>query len=227
MDRPDLGVEGGRADHQPDLLRELARPFEVGVGEQEAEFLSAPARDDVRGAQAGANTATQCDQHLVADGVSVAVVDLFEEIDVENDEGERVPMPRGEPEAPLKLGLQMAPVVEAGKHVGYREDLELFAQLLLRCEDPAQLVVSRLELEPEVSLDPHGAAGVERLVPLGRYAPRRREPLEGQLFQQRDLRGASGAGGGKVTERLERLGLDAPGLRRSVGRYRTASLREE
>ena len=77
------------------------------------------------------------DQHRVARGMPVPVVDAFEAIEVDHQHRQGPPAARGAAQLLLQLGEQVAPVGEAGQRVGRGEAGEL---LLVRADRPQQAI---------------------------------------------------------------------------------------
>ena len=92
----DAELVRGAADLDRRGLDRLAQPLgdgagkgHVGVGHHHHEFLAAIAAGQVDAAHIGGDAGGEFLQHLVADVMAIGVVDLLEEIDVHDDEGER------------------------------------------------------------------------------------------------------------------------------------------
>ena len=68
-------------------------PVDGGAGEQSGELVAAEAGDEVVPGEAG-EPLGHTDQHLVAGGVPVPVVDLLEVVEVEHDGDQRLRRPR-------------------------------------------------------------------------------------------------------------------------------------
>ena len=107
-------------DGRPELFRKPEGIIERGPGREDGELLAPPAGEKVGAADASTHQARQFAQDLVADAVTMLVVDRLEVVDVEQHQGKRssVPPCPGELEAdPL---LEMAAVPAAGQSVGTR-----------------------------------------------------------------------------------------------------------
>ncbi len=89
----------------------------------ERDFLAAPPRDDVVGAEGRAEHRGEPLQHPVAHRMPVPVVDPLEPVEIEQREGQRqVGLAGGGLEA-LHLVLELAPVRQPGERVGFGERL--------------------------------------------------------------------------------------------------------
>ena len=97
----------------------VARRPSCGLGPAEQqELLAAPARDHVLGPQAALESPDDLDQHLVADPVTVAVVDGLEVVDVEQQQADGRPV--GGEQLAQHL-VDVPPVGGAGQRVGLGE----------------------------------------------------------------------------------------------------------
>jgi hypothetical protein len=76
-------------DRRPRALGGLGRLRPVDARQDERELLAAEPRDEVALAHRGAQPRRGGDEHLVALGVAVGVVDGLEVVEVEHDDGER------------------------------------------------------------------------------------------------------------------------------------------
>src|SRR5690242_18447237 len=74
-------MEISRCEPQP--FTECGRHLARGVGEDQGELVAADATDDVAGAAGVAQGRREAAQYLVADEVTVAVVDLLEVVDID------------------------------------------------------------------------------------------------------------------------------------------------
>ena len=84
-------VEAGRRQIgrlAAESLGQLHRAVEVGAGQQDGELVAAQPRDQVAGPHAAGEQRGDLSQRLVAAGVAVAVVDLLEVVDVEEDDAD-------------------------------------------------------------------------------------------------------------------------------------------
>nr|WP_286220233.1 hypothetical protein [Marinobacter sp. LA51] len=66
-------------------MQQLLKLFCSDVRQHHGKFIARQATDGVGGADAGAQRLGNLDQDVVADGVTVKVIDLFESIDVDED----------------------------------------------------------------------------------------------------------------------------------------------
>ena len=76
-------------DIQPQALGDRTRDCDIGVGHHDDEFLTAETGHHVENAQITGDPSSQFPQHRIADGVAMAVIDLLEEVDVEDDQRQR------------------------------------------------------------------------------------------------------------------------------------------
>src|SRR5690349_14069653 len=67
----------------------LARRFERAMGQDDQELLAAIAPDRIGIADMISQLACQSPQHLIAHGMTIGIVDLFEKIDVQHRDGKR------------------------------------------------------------------------------------------------------------------------------------------
>ena len=89
----------------------------VGVGEQDGELVAAQPRDHVGVADGAAQQAADGDQELVAGVVAEGVVDLLEVVEVEQQQRAARAVAPAPLEVALELGVEAAPVGQAGEHV--------------------------------------------------------------------------------------------------------------
>ena len=97
LDRPRVRAEHLALDPRPDLLGEVDRRLELDPRQREHELVAAVARGDAEllGHQLGEQPADLA-QHLAAGEVTVRVVDVLEEVEVD-EENREVGVARGEP----------------------------------------------------------------------------------------------------------------------------------
>jgi hypothetical protein len=88
------------------------------LGEEERELIAAEPADYVAGAGAVAQETGDLLDQLIADQVSIAVVDRLESADVQVGERERPAVPAGPSELPFDGLAEPAPVQKAGERVG-------------------------------------------------------------------------------------------------------------
>ena len=118
---------------QADTLGDPLGVLDGGVGHHDHELLAAIAARQIDGADIGSQAHSKLSQHLVADVVAVAVVDLLEVVDVDQQAGDRVaavgrPLHQG-----LKLPVHVAAIVQAGQLVGdsqLQRVVEIVAQIV-------------------------------------------------------------------------------------------------
>ena len=97
---------------------------EVGGRQDDRELLTSDTADDVAGAHGCTQYVGHLEQELVADAVSVDVVDLLEVVEVEHDQADRVVLRRRAHELLPNAIVERAVVVEAGQRIGRRLVLE-------------------------------------------------------------------------------------------------------
>ncbi len=85
-----LMTEGIGLDRFAQTLGDGIGEGDVGIGHDDHEFLAAIAAGQIDAAHIGRNPAGEFAQHLVADVVAMGVVDRLEEVDVHDQEGERL-----------------------------------------------------------------------------------------------------------------------------------------
>ena len=89
----------------------------VAVGQQHGELVATEPGDDVGVAHGPAQDAADRDEELVAGVVAEAVVDLLEVVEVEQQDRAALAVATAALEVPLELGVEPAPVGQAGQHV--------------------------------------------------------------------------------------------------------------
>src|SRR5262249_35114158 len=92
------------------LRRDGFRVLTVDVLEQDDELVAAEARDEVRGAHAGADLPRRELEQLVARDVTARVVDVLELIEIDEEQGAALLRPR----AARDLGLELPDEAVAG-----------------------------------------------------------------------------------------------------------------
>ena len=118
----------GVTDRVNDTPRDRLGLLVGGVGHDHHEFVTAVARDDVAGAHGRADDGRHVVQHAVAVGVSVAIVDRLEAVEVEHQHSHWA-MAAGRPGDLLAQALlQVAVVVDARYQVDVRGTLQLLEQ---------------------------------------------------------------------------------------------------
>ena len=108
---------GSGGDPLEDALGDPARLCLVESGQDEGELVSA----DPEGSTAVRQAGCDAQQHLVPGRVTETVVDLFEVVDVDDAERQRVAGSGCAPEIPLELLREAAIVAEAGQAIGGRK----------------------------------------------------------------------------------------------------------
>ena len=113
-------------DAGAELLREAAGPVLAGAGEDEHELLAPVARGQVSGpVRDGAHRLRHLDQALVSGQVAVAVVEVLEEVDVAEDQGQGRALAGGATPFLLQDLVEPPPIGEPGQGVEGGETLEL------------------------------------------------------------------------------------------------------
>jgi hypothetical protein len=126
-----LHPEGPDVPLDPGEQASFALP--LGAHGQDGEFVAADPADDVGLADDLPQGRRDALQEQVADGVAVGVVDLFEIVDIEEDEVAVLLEPFGDLQLLEAEGEEAAAVVEPGQIVRLGQALVLlFAQLELR-----------------------------------------------------------------------------------------------
>jgi hypothetical protein len=90
--------------------------------EQEGKFVTGePGKDSIL-RNAGLNSATDFDQEVVAYHVPPGVIDTFEFVEIEEEDGSKVIPWKRSVQAPMKLLEEQAAVWEAGQFIAKREN---------------------------------------------------------------------------------------------------------
>lgn len=88
-----------------------------GPRENGGELVAAEASDHVARTQPGLDQRGNPDEDPVADGMSAAVVDVLEAVEIEHDDGAGTTIAYALLHDPVDLAFQMAPVREVGQRV--------------------------------------------------------------------------------------------------------------
>ena len=118
-------LELERLDGGADALGGLESVLAVVAGEQGDELLATDAGADIAGAEVFGEALRDAGEGGVAAGVAVAVVDLLEVIEVEQEEGEREVVAAGDGDLAGGGERESAAVEQAGEDVGAGLQLEL------------------------------------------------------------------------------------------------------
>lgn len=110
-------VDGGEG--LAELLDDLFGLVDRGLREGDDEFVAAVAEGEVGLAEGDADAVGEALEEVVAGGVAVDVVDLFEAVEIDHHEGEGEAMAFGEGDFALHEAFHGAAVVEAGEAVGH------------------------------------------------------------------------------------------------------------
>jgi hypothetical protein len=94
------------------------------IGQQDAEFLAADARDPIGGAKRLGRPRSQVLEHNVAHPVSPAIVDLLEVVGVEHGDRKQAAAAAAAHDGGLALGGQPSPVPQAGQRIDQRSFLD-------------------------------------------------------------------------------------------------------
>lgn len=108
------------------LLGEVGGLGLGGVRRQEYEFIAAVAEGDISGTREAEHAGADLGEEAAADLVTVAVIDGFEVVEIEEDEAEVSAGASSSKDLFLKHLLEAALVVEAGAVVGDGEGLDFF-----------------------------------------------------------------------------------------------------
>ena len=100
---------------------EDSRAGQPDVGQQHQELLAAPAHRQIRSALRGREDLGDAAQHAVADGVSRAVVDVLEPIDVKQHEAQRRTRATGARHLARQRLFAAAAIGQRGHRIGQRE----------------------------------------------------------------------------------------------------------
>ena len=85
------------------------------------KFIAAIATDGIRSAEFGAGTVGDLLQDQVAHRMPEGVIDLFEGVNVEQQHGQRLPIPRGDVKLMQRQVHQGAVVMHSGQHISVRQ----------------------------------------------------------------------------------------------------------
>ena len=109
-----LPYDIGGSDNLAQAFRDFQRLLKTGFGHQHHELLAAHATDNIDAAQRIAQDLAQFPQNGVTRLVAIGIVDVFEAIDIEHEQGKRMAIALHM----RKLGFtplhEMAPVGQAG-----------------------------------------------------------------------------------------------------------------
>jgi hypothetical protein len=181
--RTDAELANGGLDPLDDLLGHVA----VGAYERGGELVTADAPEDVARARVDAERLGHEPERLVADGVSPAVVDGLEGVDVEGDQGDVVDLAA----RPLELGAERlvegAVVGEPGQGVGEREALKSLVAALQRARHRIEVGGDRAELVDALPAQPR--------IQLAEGQPARDRPQAVERPEQSEAQHQQQAGG--------------------------------
>ena len=104
-------------------------PVAFDLREDPGELLPADPRDELAGARRRRQVAADVGQDPVADLMAVGVVDGLEVVEVEDDEGQEVPVAPGALDLAVEALREGAPVRQAGERVGLGQPRQLGARL--------------------------------------------------------------------------------------------------
>ena len=113
----------------PSLSASASGVGDVGGRQDDRELLASDPADDVAGAHGRTQHVGHLEQELIADPVSVDVVDLLEVVQVEHDQTDRVVLGRRSHELLPHAVVERPVVVEAGQRVRRRLVLECRADV--------------------------------------------------------------------------------------------------
>ncbi|MCH7630391.1 MAG: tetratricopeptide repeat protein, partial [Proteobacteria bacterium] len=136
----------------PETLREFMGVSCVRVRQENGEFLSAYTSGYIGLSACAGNDTGQGPDHFVPHGMTVCVVDVLEAIDIEQDDGQILSVPSGDPEGGFTQIVERAAVVHAGQEVGARKRLGVLLGLL-------QFVRQRIGTLDEMARDPQRTIG--------------------------------------------------------------------
>ena len=136
----------------PETLREFMGVSCVRVRQENGEFLSAYTSGYIGLSACAGNDTGQGPDHFVPHGMTVCVVDVLEAIDIEQDDGQILSVPSGDPEGGFTQVVERAAVVHAGQEVGARKRLGVLLGLL-------QFVRQRIGTLDEMARDPQRTIG--------------------------------------------------------------------
>ena len=140
------------APHQPqaDLIGDDARRVETGLRQDDGEFLATVARRRVAAFDRVGERLGDEAQHLIADLVTVSVVEALEMIDVGDEQAQRLVVVRGLAHRLAQTHLEGFAVRNAGERVGQRLALHRL-EILLKLDDFARGAIEAL-LEHAIAL---------------------------------------------------------------------------
>jgi len=93
---------------------------EWGLGEGDDEFVAAVAEGEIGLSQCDADAVGKRLEHMIAGGMAVGVVDLFEVIEVDHHQGQGIVVPFAEGDFALKQLLHRPAIEQAGEGIGQR-----------------------------------------------------------------------------------------------------------
>src|SRR6185312_64387 len=110
-------------EREADLLRERKCRRELAAAQDGGKFLTAEPREIVAGPEIGLGLFRENLQHHVAHAVAVAVVDLLETVEIEQDRDQRTRVFRALLQPPQRLVEKSTAVRDAGERVDQRCEL--------------------------------------------------------------------------------------------------------
>ena len=115
-------------DERSATLCDRHRASGVGVRKQQRELFATESSDEIVGARGGDESLGDALQAFVAGDVSVAIVELLEEVEVEQDQRERLSLARRRLPFSLEDEVEHSSVRDVGEPVLVRERFELALQ---------------------------------------------------------------------------------------------------
>ena len=100
-----------------------------GLGQDHQELVAADTTGNVDVSQGGSADPGDFDQRPVTGGMTEAIVDRLEAIDVEHDQGQRMAMALHPSQFLTQPFQYMAPIGQAGQRIGVCQLLELLPKL--------------------------------------------------------------------------------------------------
>ena len=113
-----IGDEEGSLDRGGDPLGDDGGPVDGAVREPDRELVASDAGHDIAGPDQGREAAGDLDEDLVADLVSILVVDFLEDREVETDQAERSTGDVGIRHRGVQGGPTARPVEQARQSIG-------------------------------------------------------------------------------------------------------------
>ena len=130
LDGPGGKRDWGRGEPVAKLFSDVKGSADVGLGQHAGKLFAPQARDQVGAAQPGAEQVGDRAKSDIASMVAVAVIDGFEQVDVDRDDRDGPGGAAGQGNLPLRLANERAPVEDPGE--GIREGG--FAKIPLRLD---------------------------------------------------------------------------------------------